>query len=166
MGCDIHIFIEWKKGDQPWTKDSHHIAHEDYNGDLLEVDADGRDYDLFAALSGVRGDGPDANGLPPDVTKDIDYTLYNSDYHSISFYSLEDFMDIYFRLYPSDKVELDNAVPIAFDRGNYNLNYLNLFSYCLKKKQEFQADLIAESMLLDQPMNTNVECRLVFGYDS
>ena len=72
MGCDIHFYVEVKQDDGAWLP---------RNEDLY----DGRNYDLFAILAGVRngvgfagvktGDGfnviAEPRGLPDDVSNDI-----------------------------------------------------------------------------------------------
>ena len=73
MGCDIHAIIE-RQIDGKWVCIStikHHHARV-----RRETDATGfsspaalsRNYDRFAALAGVRGDGPSSRGLPEDVS--------------------------------------------------------------------------------------------------
>lgn len=166
MGTDIHIFIEWKKGDEPWSKDSHHQKedHGDYQS-IRQVTADGRDYELFGALSGVRSEGPEPNGLPEDVTDTVLEALTQFHYHSLSHASLEEFMKKYFKIYPTEQRDLKKSKPDAFGE-DYSLNYLNLFAYCLKKKRDLELDLASEMILLNQQINADVQCRLVFGYDS
>lgn len=75
MGCDIHIVLERKYNDK-W------IGVTDYssNPDHLIRESDkfkfkycytwvrGRNYDRFAALAGVRGDGPAPKGLPENIS--------------------------------------------------------------------------------------------------
>lgn len=61
MGCDIHGTIEWKPDDPV------------YGGRWVAVskltnEGRWRNYKRFAALAGVRGDGPEANGAPPDMS--------------------------------------------------------------------------------------------------
>lgn len=55
MGCDIHCYIEFKEpGNNGWNP---------FGGKTYV----GRNYAMFAALAGVRGDGPPAKGLPEDI---------------------------------------------------------------------------------------------------
>ncbi|MEE9159961.1 MAG: hypothetical protein V3U60_16445 [Gammaproteobacteria bacterium] len=75
MGCDIHGVLE-RKVDGKWitsdTLSSHHAANRQkdasVNGWSLPAPLD-RNYDRFAALAGVRGDGPPARGLPDDLSE-------------------------------------------------------------------------------------------------
>lgn len=54
MGCDIHCYIEFKEpGSDSWRP---------FGGRVNP----GRNYAMFAALAGVRGEGPEAKGLPGD----------------------------------------------------------------------------------------------------
>ena len=67
MGCDIHMLIE-RRDDQGrwhmWTQVFGEAARE-------------RNYKRFAALAGVRGDGPDAKGLPIDLSEDAAFAKEN-----------------------------------------------------------------------------------------
>jgi hypothetical protein len=70
MGCDIHMVLERKMSEYHWlgvrTFDGFHT------GDNLEWEsppATYRNYLRFAALAGVRGDGPEARGMPPDASE-------------------------------------------------------------------------------------------------
>ena len=77
MGCDIHFVLEKrKKGKDNWLgvystsapsperATSRNTDCHDH-GVLLEQ----RDYRFFAALAGVRGEGPEPNGLPEDMSE-------------------------------------------------------------------------------------------------
>ena len=53
MGCDIHMFIEWREeGEDKWQLDRHHIMREEW-GDIYmkEITATGRWYHLFGMLA-------------------------------------------------------------------------------------------------------------------
>jgi hypothetical protein len=78
VGCDIHIILEAKNDEGRWVGMYH------YNGisaEALGIDGSdkqgryaywkilNRDYDLFASLAGVRGNGPKPRGLPPDASE-------------------------------------------------------------------------------------------------
>ncbi|WP_424863782.1 hypothetical protein [Streptomyces sp. MMS24-I29] len=77
MGCDIHGFIECRRGYRDYENDS--CWHAAINLDHLY---DARDYDAFGCLFGVRNDFGITNdrafeplaaarGLPPDVSKRV-----------------------------------------------------------------------------------------------
>ena len=60
MGCDIHVFLERKNKDGKYE-----LVKE------LDGTASVRNYRLFAALAGVRGEGPEPKGLPADVSEAV-----------------------------------------------------------------------------------------------
>ena len=82
MGCDIHIAVEKKVGDKWVMRDRLHYTKPSTN----------RNYPRFAALAGVRGDGPDPRGLPEDIGEST--RLYRdewgSDGHSDSWLPLKE----------------------------------------------------------------------------
>ncbi|MCE5387968.1 MAG: hypothetical protein K0041_05235 [Acidithiobacillus sp.] len=87
MGCDIHITVE-KKIDEEWVM----IHTPTWQSDV----ACERNYRRFAALAGVRGDGPPAKGLPSDVSKGTEYRFaaWGDDAHSPSYNTLREFLDV------------------------------------------------------------------------
>lgn len=78
MGCDIHGWIE-KKVDNKWVA-------------VSELKDRNRNYGLFADLAGVRGDGPDAKGLPSDVSETVKYWVdkWGPDAHDHSWLPLDE----------------------------------------------------------------------------
>jgi len=64
MGCDIHGSIE-KRVNGKWVMVNR-----------MDLKARSRNYDRFARLAGVRGDGPEPRGVPEDVS---DSTLLHID---------------------------------------------------------------------------------------
>lgn len=75
MGCDIHFIVE-KKINNRWigvysTRHTPHMARspQDMYTPWRTVWCDNRDYAFFAAISGVRGEGPEPNGLPEDISE-------------------------------------------------------------------------------------------------
>ena len=90
MGCDIHTVIERKvtspRINARWVA----VA--------IEHDASrSRNYDRFAALAGVRGDGPEPRGLPDDAS-DTALTLaddWGADGHSHSWLPLDEAAALY-----------------------------------------------------------------------
>jgi hypothetical protein len=101
MGCDIHTVIERKVGDEWITVDTclgHHKqwvkqGEYDYSAPVVT----GRNYARFAALAGVRGDGPAARGLPDDLSQTARFLAdhYGIDGHSHSWMPLEEAASIY-----------------------------------------------------------------------
>ena len=96
MGADIHLVIETKSKygrgwigvyNNGWKYPNTFAKY----GNLDTVD--GRNYQFFAVLAGVRGPGPDPLGLPEDASSmTLEYSDYwGADGHSHSFMSLRDF---------------------------------------------------------------------------
>lgn len=84
MGCDIHVYVERKINDE-W-----HMIH----AVDREAKADKRDYAFFASLCGVRGEGPEPKGLPPDVSPATQYHADTwADGHSHSWETYTEFID-------------------------------------------------------------------------
>lgn len=96
MGCDIHIVLE-KKDDGKWVGvDSFRPAY-DPRGEWRYPVAAIRNYNRFAALAGVRGEGPDPKGFPEDAS-DLSYMSFHdwgSDAHSASWLELKAATDIF-----------------------------------------------------------------------
>lgn len=80
MGCDIHIVAEKRLRDGTWatcrTYDSIDIAMlspssarrlSEESLPWLSMRLRNRNYDLFSALAGVRGNGPEPKGMPGDI---------------------------------------------------------------------------------------------------
>lgn len=85
MGCDIHGWVEKKVGEK-W------IAVRE-----LEGQAEYRNYERFAALAGVRGEGPEPRGIPPDVSETTGYHIgrWDTDGHSHSWLPLTEAATIF-----------------------------------------------------------------------
>ncbi len=91
MGCDIHFVIEKKKG-HGWFG----LSGTDYG---YRPGAKERHYNFFSELAGVRGEGPDAKGVPDDAS---DLTLeclnhWKGDAHSMTYYSVEHFVEVWLK---------------------------------------------------------------------
>lgn len=77
MGADIHIYAEVKLKNGEWAMSNAFETQprrvfglkenpEDYG--LLFYTVSNRNYRFFAALAGVRGEGPEPRGLPADIS--------------------------------------------------------------------------------------------------
>lgn len=101
MGCDIHFIIEEKtRDDLGWIG----IWNSDYIWFGLDVEKlrieeqslhclQDRHYTFFALLAGVRGIGPDPNGLPADMSSmGQRWNIENDDCHSRCHMSLKMFI--------------------------------------------------------------------------
>lgn len=86
MDTDIHTMLE-KEINGEWVLV--HVPH-------WNAPAERRNYDRFAKLAGVRGDGPAPKGAPSDISKGAQYRLgkYGSDAHSVSYDTLIRFLDV------------------------------------------------------------------------
>ena len=109
MGCDIHWVIEKKRSaiyedlSEGWVG----VAMK-YHTPALPIQAEvpdsfvgfsrplisDRNYAFFAALAGVRGDGPDPRGLPADISDlaKMDVDGYGTNGHSHSWATLREFV--------------------------------------------------------------------------
>lgn len=96
MGCDIHMVVEKKIGER-WI--GVHAFQRFYTREkrasAIPLACD-RNYERFAALAGVRGDGPEARGLPDDLSDlaQLDGGYYLGD-HSFSWLPLRDAANIF-----------------------------------------------------------------------
>ena len=93
MGCDIHIALEQKVGDK-WVMVNRLSGH-----------AKERHYKRFAALAGVRGDGPEPKGIPADVSDSTKLFIdeWGADGHSHSWDTLPDAQRIYSTVFYADE---------------------------------------------------------------
>ena len=102
MGCDIHMYVEIKKGKDWYNVD---YFHRGYNNRYVYYRVpiyDGRNYALFATLANVRNysnteyiDEP--RGLPEDVTEYVndEYQDWGWDAHSASHLTLQELLDFH-----------------------------------------------------------------------
>lgn len=97
MGCDIHCFIE--KADKDYNNFWYQVKLyrvDPYYNDLEVVRAyDGRDYDLFSILAGVRGVYEplvEPRGLPGNLSRDVERESewFGSDAHTQTWYDLNE----------------------------------------------------------------------------
>lgn len=97
MGCDIHILVE-KKHPDGWAlyKNLNDVVH-DNDGSSHWSLARQRNYHRFARIAGVRGDGPEALGLPSDISRSarLLYEQWESDAHTPSHMPLDIAADIF-----------------------------------------------------------------------
>ena len=86
MGADIHTMLE-KEINGEWVMV--HVPHWNEAGER-------RNYDRFAKLAGVRGDGPAPKGVPSDISKGAYYRLskWGNDAHSVSYDTLIKFLEV------------------------------------------------------------------------
>ena len=104
MGCDIHIVIEQKYGSN-WIGI---INSESIPYGTLDPDPTMRNYQFFAALAGVRGDGPEPKGIPEDASglSRMYIEGRDKDGHSHSYMPLKDFISTWLSVH-------DDVLPIV-----------------------------------------------------
>ena len=143
MGADIHIFAERKLSNGTWAMCKSYESQSseqfyDYSDKLAKAEigrlfprARSRNYSFFADLAGVRGDGPDAKGVPNDISPLVreEYERWGMDAHSASWYSARDFVPIFMDNHMSE----DERVKLVNDRlegsGHYGIPYHVLETY-------------------------------------
>lgn len=93
MGCDIHTHLERKVGEK-WVMVTDNIGRRTWKDELY---VNQRNYQFFAVLAGVRGQGRDPKGLPADVSDSVRYHAdeYGSDGHSHSWDTVEEFAKLF-----------------------------------------------------------------------
>lgn len=124
MGADIHMVLERKYNDK-WVG-VHAFPYIDreiseaaaavlkaanvYVPGWVSYTARGRNYELFAALAGVRGDGPEPLGVPEDASDlaAMEIEHWGGDGHSHSYMGLADAFPIFVaHLYPQKVLDDD-----------------------------------------------------------
>jgi len=147
MGADIHLWLERKLPNGKWvmhdrcdgiSREAYGIeppTAESYMGDRAYHLAGGRNYRFFAALAGVRGDGPEPRGLPPDVS---DYVLhesdeYGADGHSHSWMTAREFMPIF----AEHVLPVQYAVDVVGGRTTWVALFSRYFSTYIDHARDF-----------------------------
>lgn len=106
MGCDIHYSIEkFHESANQWG----HVLR-----DSSSHRAADRNYIRFAALAGVRGDGPDPTGLPENPSLGTRIHIDEEFGHSRSFSELYDFLRLLHRV-----DELESCKPEFWELATY-----------------------------------------------
>ena len=171
MGCDIHLYIEYKVNDGEWTADPHHTMYDDDEGYLRDVSASGRDYSLFGALAGVRGDGPDPKGLPDDISPIIKSAAerYGDDGHSHSWTSLKDFKKILKDL----GYEFPKSKDAFFNYGDYDFTtnppppaFTTVVNYCEDMENNIEWIVFEKAVLTGGKGKYKIDVRLVYWFDN
>lgn len=91
MGCDIHLVLERKYG-LKWIAVDTFKSHNGTGKEYASPAAISRNYERFAALANVRGDGPEPRGIPSDISETTAMLLedWEGDAHSMSWLPLEE----------------------------------------------------------------------------
>lgn len=140
MGADIHIYAERKLKDGTWAmcKSYEGQSSRQFRGPA-EQDAAmyfprvrSRNYNFFAALAGVRGDGPDWKGFPEDASPLVreEFERWAADAHSPSFYTAREFVPIFMDHWMSES-ETAELVSNRMDHEHslYDITYNVLDGY-------------------------------------
>lgn len=108
MGCDINLVLEERDPDFGWVGINTFAGTNgnDYRSPIARE----RNYRLFAALAGVRGDGPEPRGIPDDAsaTTRLLVRQWGGDGHSHSWLPLaEATLEFNKRRYSEGEVSVD-----------------------------------------------------------
>ena len=171
MGCDIHMFVEYRVDGGKWLVHPGHkieIEEEDTIHQYIhysEVSATSRNYELFGALAGVRCDGPDAKGRPHDCSEFVAGAIksWDDDGHSHSYLSLDEFESILnsFDYYPpTDRADMFYDYKNGYDKRPPD--YTTIVTACRKHAMELAVD----GILLDTEKVTEIEHRVVVFFDN
>ena len=118
MGCDIHLLVE-RQVDEKWITvrlfQGFHCRFS--QNKYASPVALARNYVRFAALAGVRGDGPEPRGIPDDLSETAKLLVdeYGDDGHSHSWLPIEEATEIFLKTeWEADKrlSDLDKKYPL------------------------------------------------------
>lgn len=178
MGCDIHMFVEYRLSPtSSWQAAPEHtnLKEDDYER-VDEVSSVGRNYELFAALAGVRGEGPDPRGVPDNVSDMVKLAIeqWDGDGHSHSYCSLDEFEEI-LRKVGEEYFDWSDTSTVAFwDWKDYDYHekdgkkkppqdYVTLVNYCRHLQKEYAK---VDDIILGGNAEATVDVRLVFFFDN
>lgn len=137
MGCDIHMFVEYKTvvdGVEKWCCGDY-FKKDRYDNNYSVVPIyDGRNYALFSLLADVRNYGDnkpisEPKGLPEDCCQEIkdQYEYWYGDAHSTSYFTLKELIDYQNKqtptkysgmISPQQQKDLDNGIlPTSWCQG-------------------------------------------------
>lgn len=177
MGCDIHMYIEWKIGTGEWKADHHHdIYKEDDYENVREVSATGRNYELFGRIAGVRGSCRRSlypKGLPKNISDMIKRAaeFWNGDGHSHSYLSLSTFKKILLEFdYYNHEYHNNKSIDAFYDYDIYRgINYNNMpssFTTIIHYCEHIINDHFVEHMLLGNTNPPPIRARVIFWFDN
>jgi hypothetical protein len=151
MGCDIHTFLEYRVDGGAWQSHPDIKVDEEQDGDntyrsVWMSTGIHRDYQLFAALAGVRGEGPEPSGIPTNLSPLVKEAIDNwdCDGHSHSYMSLEEFYTV-------------------LKQQEYDIKKLPIYKSCRKITRDLGK---LDQILLDATKPSLVEHRVVFFFDN
>ena len=196
MGCDIHMFIEYRNSGCPWQADSNHkelirdtclsrcTDKKDYCDECSagkfkqcdmayrhfnQINATSRDYQLFGLLASVRGPGPrEPKGLPHDVSDIVCEASASDGGHSHSYISLEEFEKVLFEEYEDKDYPYDptDKHNIWYDWEDKSIEHPPDFTSIVTYGKMLKEKHNVEKYILDNDSVNDVEVRLIFWFDS
>lgn len=140
MGADVHMFVEKKLRNDEWAIvqtfspiNKKALGLESTGGyDWLFFIVEGRNYALFAKLAGVRGNGPQAKGVPDDASplyrEYVD--SWSSDGHSHSWCTATEFVARFLETQDSRDPIVKEYAGWVLNRGQDNAVLTFLDNYC------------------------------------
>ena len=165
MGCDIHMFAEYKKPNGKWEADPTHKRvdkTEDDPGWSETLDDGGRDYNFFFALSGVRyGDVKPFTGekcIPEDLSGPVQEAVdeWDGDAHSHTLFTLREYELV------CDKM----TEKYSGEEEDYWDNPQNGWRMVAKRCRDQLEKSQADAILLNEPNLAYTECRIFVFYDN
>jgi len=107
MGCDIHTFVEIRKGDTWRMVKRPRFSERDYSSGEIEKNSterpfDWRNYGMFGILANVRWDDVEPisqpKGLPEDMSKGVkkNWDAWDGDGHSCSYFTAKELIEFDF----------------------------------------------------------------------
>lgn len=125
MGCDIHMYVEYKlvsREDAIWRCGDYFRINDPLSEEpeLKRIELySSRNYNLFSVLADVRNYGymeyiADPRGLPGDATDYVkrEYQAWGNDAHSCSYFTLRELIDYYKDNKPIDEFGKDILKPL------------------------------------------------------
>ena len=153
MGADIHSILEVNENDElGWYAPIHSFWFNEVFSYDLPIE---RNYDAFAKLAGVRGNGPPPKGLPDDVSVSVMKALQSEDFHSHSYVPLSEYIEAYF-----PKNERERYIAHCNLKGLDNLSENEMNTYNLLNSTQRVIELIQEYKTQD------TDFRVVFTFDN
>jgi hypothetical protein len=194
MGCDIHMYIEYKCGNGlPWQADDHHFPKWDSRCvdskldkaawcqscqqgsetrcdsgyiDFKPVRAVCRDYRMFAQIASVRGQGPrQALGLPDDVSEVISKA---SDVYGVDGHSHSFLpLDEYKKvLFEELRYEPTNRSDAFYERSLPYKDQPPYYTTLVNYCEKLKDEKSLDKQILGKDTSSEVQVRLVFWFDN
>ena len=195
MGCDIHIYIEYKRSPNlPWEADEHHtpdterceqcfccqaIPRRECDNPILwgyKTARGPRNYNVFGKLASVRGTSDQKpRGFPgdaSDIVKDA-FSLDGIDGHSHSYMNIDEFARAVETAYIESKYSTRHnfSDPFGIDlhakpiADERNRRYPD-YTDIINYCNKLKEDKSIDKVLFDKDVTSEVQVRLVFWFDN